>query len=107
MSDHDWNPSTGRFSSGTNDQVVAKQPLVVPVIHMGGTRRDNLVEQLQDNCYAIEQARRVMASNAPHGRDYPKPGTLELALEQHAKRLLALEDVYHEYQAILEGVVSQ
>jgi hypothetical protein len=82
--------------------------LVLPTIHLNGTSKEELFNDLSNALYAIQLARECVQATAPHGRDYcTKSGNaLQQALAQHASRLRALQTVYDELQAIAEHVQS-
>jgi len=78
---------------------------VLPIIHMNGTAREELLALRQNAAHAIGQAQEALALMGPNARDYyVEPGRLEKAIAQHSRRVQALRDLYDEivaeYQAI-------
>lgn len=66
--------------------------IVLPVIHLNGTSRAQLVDQLRDAYMALREAKEKLMHAAPNARDYyPVPGRWELALKQHRQRLQVID----------------
>lgn len=87
---------------------VAKEPPVVPIVHMNGTSKAELI-RLRDDAYAaLNFAYRVLKLMAPNGRDYyPEPGKLELAIAQHTKRLQSVADLQASIETEMEAIDQQ
>jgi hypothetical protein len=85
--------------------------LVLPTIHLNGTGRQALVEQLTAALDGLENALEKLRAAAPHGRDYyPQdgdnpPGTmLRQAQRQHDRWVNAVETTKADIQAIAETI---
>jgi hypothetical protein len=82
--------------------------LILPTIHINGTSKEQLYEDLCNALYAVSAAREAVQAAAPNGRDYytQSGNALQQALAQHAERLRALQTVYDELEAIAEHIQS-
>lgn len=80
----------------------------LPTVHLNGTPRDMLVEQLCDAGNAVMEAMHKLGQASPNGRDYYPQGdaALRLALLQHDSRMTRLRSVYQELQAIAEAIAN-
>jgi hypothetical protein len=83
-------------------------PVILPTIHMNGTSRDSLSEDLCGAYNALREAYDALKRSAPHGRDYyPQgDGALSVAQGQHRARLLAVQSVMDELAAVGEEIAS-
>jgi hypothetical protein len=81
----------------------------IPTVHLNGTPKARLVEQLENAANALNAALDALAETTPNGRDYYVQGDSALydALHEHRKRMMALRTVLDEIQEIWEGVVNQ
>lgn len=68
--------------------------IIAPVVHANGTPRAALELRLQEAYMALHTAYEMPKRTAPNPRDYP--GTLELASDQHDRRLRAVGDLMDE-----------
>lgn len=80
----------------------------VPTVHMNGTSRDELVEQL---CKVSRQFNNLMAAlldAAPNGRDYYPQGdnALRDAQEERRADLKALDAMAKRYEALAETIAD-
>ena len=67
---------------------------VAPCVHLNGTSRDQLVENLSPVVQAIEYAYIALKQAAPNGRDYYiGTVTLSQALDQHRQRQTMLDNL--------------
>jgi hypothetical protein len=82
--------------------------LMIPTVHMNGTSRKELADQLEHAVRAIDTAMEAMREACPHDRDYYLQGPTAgpAAREQHRNRLRRLEAVQAEIYTIYEGVVD-
>ena len=72
-------------------------PLVLPIVHLNGTSRQELIEQRSIASIAIVQAIGALQGMSQNGRDYyPEPGLMEKAQAQHRRRLQTLKDLQDE-----------
>jgi len=78
---------------------MANHELVLPIIHLNGTSREELLEQLEVAHSALLNALLAIKRSAPNGRDYyPVPGLLDRAIEQHGRRMRILTDLMRELE---------
>ncbi len=67
---------------------------VKPLIHLGGTPREHLVEQYREAQESLRAAREALRAAAPHARDYDHaPEAYAVAQAEHLARVTALEAV--------------
>lgn len=83
--------------------------LAIPTVHMNGTSKDDLLQQLMDAASALRSARELMQKAAPNGRDYyvQNDTALRTAIQQHTDRLMKLDALVAEYEEIMEKVADQ
>jgi hypothetical protein len=83
-----------------------KKP-IVPTVHLNGTSKERLLEDLRKAHDAIEQAR--YAIPVPHGRDYYPQGedALGKALDQCLKQIKSLEAMADQFAYIIAKVDGQ
>jgi hypothetical protein len=82
--------------------------LLAPTIHLNGTSRKDLEDQLLNARNAIKAAIEAVYVACPHDRDYYVQGREAgaTARAQHRDRLRRLMSVQAEYETILERVIS-
>jgi hypothetical protein len=82
--------------------------LAIPTVHLNGTSREELMQQLRTAIDAIDAAIDACQKAAPHGRDYYPQGSevIQTAMTQHYHRLNRLEDVRRELQVIGEAIIN-
>lgn len=82
--------------------------MMIPTIHLNGTSREALVEQVTDACAAVRDAISVLYLASPNGRDYyPQgPTALQQAAEEHRSRVERLGSVLQELEELAEGIVG-
>ncbi|MBO0784324.1 MAG: hypothetical protein J2P37_36440 [Ktedonobacteraceae bacterium] len=83
--------------------------LMIPVVHLNGTSRDELLKQITDAIEAVNTAMGALQKAAPHGRDYYVQSSTAImtAMNQHYDRLEKLRDVRDELQRIGEAIIDQ
>ena len=81
-------------------------PLAIPTMHMNGTSRQELIDQLCTAGEALRLAIDALQSACPNGRDYYPQGrdATQEALRQHANRLHNLTAVRAELYEIAEAI---
>jgi len=81
-------------------------PLAVPTVHLNGTSRRELLEQICTALTALQEAEAAVRRASPHGRDYYPQGedAIGEALRQHTDRLLRLHAIYVELETIGERI---
>jgi hypothetical protein len=85
------------------------EELIKPTIHLNGTSRADLLEQLSNARRALLAATNAMAVAQPNGRDYYPQGdqVIKKALDQHIARLHSVYAVIAEYEALMEHVTAE
>ena len=79
--------------------------LILPVVHLNGTSRDELIEQRITFGQALRAALDALAKAAPNGRDYyVEPGRLEAATAQFQRRADTLRALLKETEAEIEAL---
>jgi hypothetical protein len=82
-----------------------QKALHVPEIVNGGTGRAQLTAAYEVALDALAIAFRAVRDIAPQRRDYPSnDGAMDFALEEHRSRLLSLNNLQNEIDAILDGI---
>jgi hypothetical protein len=83
--------------------------LLVPTVHLNGTAKSDLIEQLEQAYDALATAQIKLSEAEPNGRDFYPQGTYAIieAVGQHVERLQKIRSVQAEINAILEGVLQQ
>jgi hypothetical protein len=80
--------------------------MVYPTIHLNGTSKDRLLEDIEKAYAAINDAQQALRNAAPNGRDYyPQgPDVICTALNEHLARQQKLQDVLLELQDLAEHI---
>lgn len=80
--------------------------MTLPTIHLNGTPKDRLIEDLCEASQALDLAYEAMKRTGPNGRDYyPQgPGALESAIDEHSDRLRRLDAVKREVDELIEAI---
>lgn len=75
---------------------------VKPVVHLNGTPKEQLLEQVRDAMSGIDLARTALCIAAPNGRDYYPvgPTAFNEALRDHDDRQRKLREVYEDLEVI-------
>jgi hypothetical protein len=83
--------------------------LIIPTVHLNGTSKDELLEQIEEAYAAIGTAVKALAKMGPNGRDYyvQKDNPIYQAQDQHSARMKKLLDVQRELEALVEGIADQ
>jgi len=81
---------------------------IVPTVHLNGTSRDALVDQLRAAIEAIHAAESKLTAAAPHGRDYYPQGSdaIRVAQQEHAARLTKLQEIERELTQIALAIMD-
>ena len=81
---------------------------VVPVVHLNGTAKEDLLQMRSDVVDILMQADKALAIMAPNGRDYyVTPGMMTLAETQHQCRQMALKSLIDEIQEEIDEIYFQ
>lgn len=84
------------------------EELAKPMINLNGSSAQDLLDQLTDAVLAVSAAYDAVANTAPHGRDYQlNQDDYQIARVQHEARLVALQAINEELEAIAENVSEQ
>ncbi len=80
--------------------------MIKPMVHLNGTSRRELQEQLEAAGIALNEAIDQVSYAAPNGRDYYPlgPGAFQTATVQHLDRVQRLRSVRDELLAIYESL---
>lgn len=83
--------------------------ILAPTVHLNGTNGDDLLAQVCVPMNNIRWALEALNSSGPHGRDYYLHGSeaFPRAVEEHKSRVLRLESVFKELEAIYANVLEQ
>ena len=87
--------------------------LIVPTVHLNGTAKDVLVQQLFDAVEKLDAAIGAMCQAAPHPRDYypqdpgnpSAPEPWRKATTAHSRRVAAVDGVRMELRHIAEAII--
>jgi len=76
----------------------SEDELVVPLVHLNGTGKDELVEQITHAVHGAQAFLDALAKMSPHGRDYYPLGddALPKAVDQHRSRMARVESIVDE-----------
>jgi hypothetical protein len=83
--------------------------LQIPTVHLNGTGKDQLLEQVCEAVHALHEAGRALAAAAPNGRDYylQTGDAIGSAMKQHEARMTKLREIIKELETIGEGIADQ
>lgn len=72
--------------------------MMIPTIHLNGTARERLIEDICEAKYALTLAVDKLMATSPNGRDfYPQgPTALTEATKEHLNRLRRVQEVIEE-----------
>ena len=82
--------------------------MMAPTVHLNGTSREELMNQLLEAIHAIHNASDALARACPNGRDYYPQGdrAISEALLEHAARMRSLRQVTDQLEWIAQAVDS-
>ena len=81
---------------------------IFPVVSIGGSSKQNLLEDLSNALIAIRSAKERLAETKPHGRDYQgQQERLRAANEQFATHMGYLIMIETSLEAQMEGIFAQ
>jgi len=87
---------------------MTESEIVVPVVHMNGTAKSDLIEQQSEVYLQLSNVLDAMRAAAPNGRDYyPAPGLMEKAIAQHMRRMGVITGLMDEIQQQIEMINLQ
>ena len=72
--------------------------MMVPTLHLNGTSKTSLIDDLCEASHALNVAYDAMKRCGPNGRDYyPQgPNAINVATDEHSDRLRRLDAIKHE-----------
>lgn len=82
-------------------------PYVIPLVHLNGTSKNELLEYRGVAYSALNSAYHALKLTSPNGRDYychPTSNALNLATEQHVRRLASVEKLMKEIEFEMECI---
>ena len=85
-------------------------PLSVPTVHLNGTSKESLLEDLSEAWHALNGAMNAMRKACPNARDYyvqSERGAFNNAMTQHLKRIATVATVQAEIGQIIIGIDEQ
>lgn len=86
---------------------MTKQELTMPMIHLNGSGKTNLMEPLMDASSALYEAIEKLQQTVPNARDYyvyTDQSAFRRAMDEHLSRLDRLQSVRQELAMIMEHV---
>jgi hypothetical protein len=83
--------------------------VTIPRVHLNGTSREELLNQLSEAHHALMEALGAMGRAAPHGRDYYviSDEAIHQAGAQHRARCAKMVEVLEELELIAQGIIAQ
>ena len=85
------------------------EDLVVPTVHLNGTSKAELLQQVLDAMKALSTASGALARMSPHGRDYyvQGDGAYARARDAHQRRRSKVEAVIAELETLAAAIQAQ
>ena len=82
--------------------------MMTPTIHMNGTSRNSLLDEINDAMRALSVALEKLALMAPNARDYYPQGedAFGKARQEHANRLTSVRKVREELKTLAESILD-
>jgi len=86
-----------------------QENITIPMVHLNGTSKKELLEQLENAYRAVVDAGRVLARATPHDRDYYVIGddVGAKARDEHYARMRKLADIERDLEKIAIGIDQQ
>ena len=87
-----------------------KPTLAVPTVHLNGTSKTELVGGYREAVSALNEAYTKVNAAMPHGRDYYVQADAQaynVARDQHVARLVKLQQIMDELEAVAIAVLDQ
>lgn len=85
--------------------------MMIPSIHLNGTSKEELLNQVKENALAISSTIETLQHNRPHGRDYyPQNRTADIydayrkASEEYEARITSLKTMYQDFVALFNAI---
>ena len=76
-----------------------KTKIIVPIVHLNGTGKQELIRQRDDAWRALDKAYKAIVAMSPNGRDYyPQPGLMEQAVAQSERRQRLIHSIMEEIE---------
>lgn len=86
---------------------MSTEKIIVPVIHLNGTSKKELMRQAEEAGEALSKAIDALYKMTPNGRDYYHTDNFRDAVERHCARVRLVADVKGEIDVILDGLDEQ
>jgi hypothetical protein len=83
------------------------EKIIVPVIHLNGTSKKELLRQVEEAGEALVKAIDALYNSAPNARDYYHTDNFKAVVEQHRRRVRMVTEVKNEIDVILDGLDEQ
>ena len=84
------------------------QDIITPIIHLNGSGKRALVDQLCTAYRAVQDAMTALRHASPNGRDYyPEEGRLQKAEAQYWARQASLQAVADSLEAEAEAIQTE
>jgi hypothetical protein len=85
---------------------MTKTEILVPMVHMNGTGKQDLMNAIEEAYTALGVAYDKLRLTVPNGRDfYPYgPEAIKRAVEEHRSRMVRIDDIRNELEAIVGGI---
>jgi len=82
--------------------------MMTPTIHMNGTSRNSLLDEIRDATHALSVAIEKLCAMRPNARDYYPQGqdAFAKAQEEHQSRITAVSAVRQELNALAESILD-
>jgi predicted exporter len=87
--------------------------MMVPTVHINGTSKDVLLEQLDNAVRKLHSAKDALINAYPHARDFVHQNTVQrrdahkLAMHEHAERLRTVDQIIGELEEIHRQIDAQ
>ena len=80
----------------------------LPIIHLNGTSREELVDQLREVSRHLRRAGDALAAATPNGRDYYPggPKLFQAARSEHRRRQVQLSDLKREIDTMALNILD-
>lgn len=82
--------------------------MMVPTIHLNGTKKEWLEDQVYRAVMALQAAETAMSEASPNGRDYyvQGPSAIGAAISEHVERMAKIAKVREEMTALYEAIAE-
>lgn len=81
--------------------------LIIPIVHLNGTSKRQLLEQISNANHALIAAVDALQKMTPNARDYYLTNNAKEAYGEHLARVLKVMSVQTDIMAIAVGIADQ